>query len=115
MVITNKTLYLQLADFNENGQFIGVEPVTKVNYDSFKKTLLEYGEPTVLFDNMNVKYDVVLGDLQATLHDNNMAPNESKYCAIIYSFDSFALKKAARDCLWMKAAPFIQTKHTYKY
>ena len=115
MIITNKILFLQLADFNENGQCIHVEPITKVKYDEFKKTLLECGKPTVLFDSMNVKYDVVLGDLQPTLHDSSIAPNNSKYCAIIYSFDSLALKKAARDSLWMKAAPFIQTKHTYKY
>ena len=113
--IKNKTLYLQLADFNKNGECIRVEPVRKVNYNTYKLKMNEYGEQTVLLDSMGVKYDVVLGELQETEHFDPAVPSDSKYCALIYSFDSMALKKAARDFLWTKATPILQTKHTYKY
>lgn len=112
-----KKIYLQLIDFNDCGECVHVEPIQKYDYNKFKKGLIENGGgcETVLFDSMNVKYDVILGDLQLTAHFDSVVPKDSKYCTIIYSFDVFALKKAVRDGLWSKAAPIMLTKHEYKY
>lgn len=93
-----RTIYLQMTDFDKEGNVVSTYPAQSWDYDNYKELMMAEGADASYFtlvDSMSIVKECVV-NLMTTAPDSN-APANAEVSIMAYSFDKYALRKLNRN------------------